>query len=115
VTVTRLDRAALALAVARYRARDSRNAGRLDCMFADRSWEDAARFAAYGEQFAALRLKPWEEPPCCADPKGDGPASQLLRRMIKAKISRYHPDPIAALEEKSSLRVHAAPPLAAEL
>jgi hypothetical protein len=61
-------------------------------------WEAVAESAAYSCQIKALKLKPWEDPPCFADGAGDGPADILLRKMLAAKISRWHPDPFAELE-----------------
>jgi hypothetical protein len=42
-------------------------------------------------------------PPCCVadenEPRiGEESAAKLLRRMLKAGISRWHPDPVAVLE-----------------
>jgi hypothetical protein len=50
-------------------------------------------------------LKPWQEPPCCVvDPNeprvGEEEAAKLLRRMLKAGISRWHPDPLRELERR---------------
>jgi hypothetical protein len=62
-------------------------------------WEEVAEAAAYHFQIERLELKPWEDPPCLGDEDGNGPADVLLRRMLAAGISRYHPDPLAALRE----------------
>jgi hypothetical protein len=55
----------------------------------------------YSAQCAALRLKPWQEPPCVVsedDPnERDKSAQELLRRMLAAGVSRYDRDPLAAL------------------
>jgi hypothetical protein len=75
-------------------------------MLADhtRSWASVAEFCAYSEQMANLHLKPWQEPPMHVDPDnpkaGEAEAAALLRRMLQAGISRWHPDPLAALEER---------------
>ncbi len=68
------------------------------------SWEDVAKFAAYVQQGERLRLKPWESPPCCGDIKASAAddtsfpsANRLLLRMLKAGVSQWEPDPIAAL------------------
>jgi hypothetical protein len=74
--MTRHDRAALKLALERARAEDC--------------------------QIHALHLKPWEEPPCAADEDGpderDKEAQRLLRQMLAFGVSRWHPDPLAAIE-----------------
>ena len=65
-------------------------------------WQEAAEFAAYCCQIAALHLKPWQEPPCVVDendPLDRAPDAQaLLRKMLALGVSRYHPDPLAAIE-----------------
>jgi hypothetical protein len=48
----------------------------------------------------ALRLKPWQEPPCVVSEDGlerDHAAQKLVRRMPVVGVSRYDPDPLAAL------------------
>ncbi|RVD68420.1 hypothetical protein EN751_31535 [Mesorhizobium sp. M4A.F.Ca.ET.029.04.2.1] len=69
-------------------------------------WFDAAVFACYVCQTDTLRLKPWEMPPLYGGPlPGDSglvrssglQAEKLLKRMMAAGLSRYEPDPIAAL------------------
>jgi hypothetical protein len=71
-------------------------------MLAHDPWNEVARFASYSCQSDALNLKPWDEPPCVArehDPnERDKKAQRLLRKMLAAGVSRYHPDPLAALE-----------------
>ncbi len=42
--------------------------------------------------------RPWETPPCHPDGTCKGPAAALFRKMQKAGISRWHPDPLSALE-----------------
>ena len=64
-------------------------------------WREVAEFAAYHCQYQALNLKPWESPPCWVDEddpdERDKAARALLSRMLTAGVSRYHPDPLAAL------------------
>jgi hypothetical protein len=71
----------------------------------DEPWIDVAEFAAYCVQGEALALKPWQEPPCMADeddPRArDKDAQRLLRRMLKAGLSRYEPNPRAALAKSN--------------
>jgi hypothetical protein len=65
----------------------------------DEAWIDVAEFAASCVQSRALHLKPWELPPCdIYDDDPDSEGKRLLKRMLDAGISRYHPDPLAALE-----------------
>jgi hypothetical protein len=98
-----IDLAALKMAFDQCRASDKRRAKQLEEMAEERGWIEAAEFAAYNRQIATMRLRPWQEPPCFIDdpnePKiGEEIAARLLRRMLKAGISRWHPDPIRALE-----------------
>jgi hypothetical protein len=94
---------ALRLAFARFQASSKVRAAQLKSMLKDRPWEDVARFAAYCCQIDALHLKPWQTPPCAVrdenEPRvGEEDAARLLRRMLKAGISEFHPDPMAALD-----------------
>lgn len=65
-------------------------------------WEEVSRFACDCVQSEALHLKPWEESPCVVDEddpeERDKQAQHLLRQMLAAGVSRYDPDPLAALE-----------------
>jgi hypothetical protein len=65
------------------------------------SWIEVAEFASYSCQIRALNLKPWQSPPCTEDEDDPTPrdraAQALLRRMLRAGVSRYDPDPLAAL------------------
>ena len=58
-------------------------------------WFRTADFCCYHVQRRALGLKPWEVPP------GSGPntpeGQRLLAQMLRAGISKYHPDPLGAL------------------
>jgi hypothetical protein len=75
----------------------------------DEPWLEVAMFCAYGQQCINLKLEPWQPPPCWAeiddDDGNDGPimgrraAAELLRRMLALGISRFHPNPLAALAE----------------
>lgn len=74
----------------------------------DRPWFERASAAAYHLQYTNLRLKPWESPPMCAaedEPRErDKAAQSLLRQMLRAGVSRYDPDPAAALAKSESIR-----------
>jgi len=109
--MTRTDIEALKLAVAQARSESPERAQQIDAKLAEGPWEEAAMFAAYVCQTTSLRLKPWQVPPCMMDeddPDIDDPdaddvmdirqAGKLLRRMLAAGVSRWHPDPIAAME-----------------
>jgi hypothetical protein len=65
----------------------------------ERGWEEASMIAAFDAQCRSMRLPPWEEPPCVANVRSKGRAARLLRRMLRRGVSRWHPDPLRALEE----------------
>jgi hypothetical protein len=74
-------------------------AWQLDQKLKDEPWTDVAEFAAACVQSRALHLKPWETALCdIYDGDDDSPGKRLLKRMLKAGVSRYAPDPLAALE-----------------
>jgi hypothetical protein len=63
----------------------------------ERGWDEAAMVAAYDCQARSMRLRWWEQPPCVASVRGKDRAARLLRRMARRGISRYHPNPLAAI------------------
>jgi hypothetical protein len=67
----------------------------------ERTLKDLAIKAAYSCQTRNLKCKPWESPPMFGDaaPEHDGhvAGAKLLKRLLDAGLSRYEPDPIAAL------------------
>jgi hypothetical protein len=98
--MTRNDRAALKLAM-EIAQRDPKTARQLRSKLKDESWEDVARFAAYHCQNESLNLEPWSSPPCWGDSEHhpNPAARKLLEQMLAAGVSRWHPDPLAAIEE----------------
>jgi hypothetical protein len=101
--MTRSDREAMAAAVAMMRA-DPQQCALIEDVLANRSEEEAALFAVGFCQTKNLKLRPWEAPPrdTCDGPPADRygcPDSEvaLLKRMTAAGVSRFHPDPLAAL------------------
>jgi hypothetical protein len=96
---------ALAAALARQRASDvPRRDGltQIEDMLRDRPRREVCEFASYSMQVHNLGLRPWQSPPCHGDsyPGHDGHAAgaALLQRLLAAGLSRFEPDPIAALE-----------------
>jgi hypothetical protein len=81
--------------------RDKERAKQLQSKLRDEPWIEVAEFAAYACQIDALSLKPWQSPPCSVDEddpdERDRDAQKLLQRMLAAGVSRYDPDPLAAL------------------
>jgi hypothetical protein len=107
------DTKARELAIATVRGRGRAEAERIDQEIAERGFMSAGRSATYRCQYDALRLKPWQSPPCWIDRNeidaiiargddgvlGDYAAAKLLRRMLAANVSQFHPDPERALRE----------------
>jgi hypothetical protein len=116
VRLRRVDREALERAIALRRAAD---ALQMQGKLKDEPWIEVATFAAYACQDDALRLKPWQPPPCWMGddrPIDDFPAAgrvaawELRRRLIAAGLSAYEPDPIGALH---AIEARQQPPPAA--
>jgi hypothetical protein len=81
-------------------------------------WEKIGRSAASVCQCRALKLAPWQTAPHQAEPnqvdeagfeyRGTAVASALLGKLLAAGLSRFEPDPIAALaaiEQAEAARV----------
>ena len=77
-------------------------------LMAERPLNEAMKNAAYHCQHSALNLKTWQEPPCVEDETDPDPrdlgAQKLLHEMLQANISRYDPDPLAALKRAQRKR-----------
>jgi hypothetical protein len=99
------DRKAMQLAIAMARADSEQQRHEIDDMLRAGPWQEAGERAVWACQDRNLRLRPWECPPFLTDSDAEpsdcwGRRPQeiaLLARMLAARISRYHPDPIAAL------------------
>ena len=98
------DRAALELALQQTLAeKDQSRVEQVRSMLEDRDRLDVMQFCSFHRQIEALKLRPWELPPCLGDYDGspggrDEQAWALLKRMRKAGLSRWDPDPLAAVE-----------------
>src|SRR5262249_4918075 len=105
--MTKVDRDALELAMKLIRKNPGR-AEQIDAKLKDEPWEKVAKFAAYVLKSETLRLKPWHETPSHVNeddpPARDREAAQLCRRMLALGISRYHPDPLGAVEAAEAAR-----------
>jgi hypothetical protein len=66
-------------------------------------WFDVALFASTVQQRKSLALAPWQWPPCEVEEDenythpDERDAQRLLRQMLRAGLSRFEPDPLAAL------------------
>lgn len=72
-------------------------------MLDEDGWLEAAEFASYTLQIDALHLAPWETPPCMAEVWHTGrivrdpAAGALVDALAAVGLSRFEPDPQAAL------------------
>ena len=98
-----VDREALNRALQLTLAEDEHGrAEQLPSMRPNDGWWYAASFCASHRQYAALNLKPWQSPPCNVDEDNprerDHNAVRVLKRMLAHCVSRWDPDPVAAIE-----------------
>jgi hypothetical protein len=115
--LTETDIEALTRSIELAQAESAATRQQIDDMIREWGWERASKFAAYCCQDRALRLRPWMVPPCwlsidaavqaaLATPPPDlggcRAAGQLVERLLSAGLSRYEPDPEAALARKAS-------------
>ena len=107
--LSRTDREALERAIVALR-RDTATREQIEAKLRDEPWQAAGEFAAYAAQCDSLGLRPWQTPPCWitdlaatlrlpfGDPRGEREAAELLRKMLNCGLSRFEPDPLAALD-----------------
>src|SRR5262245_47356001 len=118
--LSQTDRDALTRALETARAESESERKRFDREETEQGWQWAAETAAYHCQDRALKLRPWQPPPCwiwnveadlTAGDDGIGgryAAALLTRRLLQASLSRYEPDPLGALERAEANRVATA-------
>jgi hypothetical protein len=110
--LSRADREALQRAIDMARAQSKQEREHIDRVLAQEGWQEAAETAVYHCQDKALRLKPWQTPPCWLrtdtavqlalltpppDPKGRRFAAELVQELLAIGLSRFEPTPLAAL------------------
>jgi hypothetical protein len=106
------DAEAFTLAIEAARNEDQGRRDQIDDFLRTRPSPEVVRFASYSCQMRSLCLAPWMYPPALIDEgdidrliagsddvHGKRTAAQLLRRMLELGISKYHPDPMAAIAE----------------
>ncbi|MFH1342121.1 MAG: hypothetical protein ABIL01_13115 [Pseudomonadota bacterium] len=89
------------------RAESPIRARQIHDMLSTRPWETVAKFASYSAQIESLGLSPWQNPPMYArlpdlekpfdDPRGERQAAEILKKLLAHGLSRYEPDPLAAI------------------
>ena len=112
--LTATDREALERAIAMKRQMSEADRLQVAGMLKEKPWRETAEFCSYGCQCDRLQLKPWQWPPCEVDPDwaeytdddhhGRIAAARLLERMLALGISRWEPDPVAAIVEAERAR-----------
>ena len=110
-----VDREALERAIELTKAENRARAAQITNKLKTESWREVAEFAAFHCQHRALQVKPWELVPVSVDedeltPIGDdvhrrGRAIKLLRRLLKAGLSRYEQQPLMALGRVEAAKV----------
>ena len=110
MTIEKNDLDALELAIEQTLAEDDKGRVEQVAHMLEEDWWHGATFAAYHRQTDSLNLKVWESPPCSFDEDdidtdlpaddihGDKTALRLLKEMLDLGISRWHPDPLAAIK-----------------
>jgi hypothetical protein len=109
VRLSKVDREALQRAIEMVRAEGPNEMRWIDDHLRTNGFFEAGRLASYHCQYRALQLKPWQFPPIWIDDvsatlkeppdsKDRHRAAKLLQRLLAAGLSRYEPDPLAALK-----------------
>jgi hypothetical protein len=96
MSLTETDFDAMARAIAAARRESPTRAKQIDAMLRNEPWEDVGRFAAFSAQIESLHLMPWESTLVYAN---SPEAHALFRRLKAAGLSKYEPDPLAAIAE----------------
>jgi hypothetical protein len=101
--MTQVDYAALVLALEQTCQVEPDRRAQITQKLQSEGWQATAEFCASLRQSEALQLRPWQQPPCDVDPESsasdEAEAVELLQRMLAAGVSRWHPDPLAALAQ----------------
>jgi hypothetical protein len=100
MTMNKRDKEALEQCMASAMAESADRKWQLETLIEQSGWEQTAKLACYICQSKSLNLAPWQAPPFRAttDPMGSGASLRFAEKLDAKGISRYHPDPLAALE-----------------
>jgi hypothetical protein len=107
--LSRTDRDAMRRAIEIVRRESFMSREQIDAKLCTEPWEEVGRFAAYAAQCTALKLRPWQAPPCHtrgftdrpSDSYGNRPTEMKLRDdLLAAGLSLLEPDPEGALAAK---------------
>jgi hypothetical protein len=111
-----IDRQAFELAIAAARNENQGRRDQIDDMLCTRPFEEVGCFASYHCQMNALGLPPWVYPPALIDitaigkilAAGDNDmhgrfvAAKLVQRLLDRGLSKFDPDPMAALSKRGA-------------
>jgi hypothetical protein len=100
IDIEALDRA-IEQALAEPEDREGRH-WQINKMLAEDDRIEVGMFCSYHLQCERLRLKPWDSPPMHSNGIGRSPSARLRKRLEKAGLSIFEPDPEAALKEFAS-------------
>jgi hypothetical protein len=108
-----VDREALERAIELTKAENRARAAQITNKLKTESWREVAEFAAYHCQCRALQVRPWETVPVHVDEDDPIPldddvhrrarAIKLLRRLLASGLSRFEPQPLAALAKMEAI------------
>ena len=117
-----VDAEAFTRAIELHRGMSQENAEQVDHWLKRDGWLQAARYCVANCQKSLIRPKLWLELPMYIEPSdiegiiargpdrgGEYAAARMLRRMLKAGLSRYEPQPIEALAAAKRAKIAAAP------
>lgn len=94
-------------------ARDKGVREQVEAMRRSDTFEEVGTFASFSCQSDSLRLQPWQTAPLWVgdlaaalrkpfgDQRGDREAAEILQKLLANGLSRFEPDPLAALERAS--------------
>lgn len=104
-----IDRDAMRRAIEIVRRENFTRREQIDEKLTREPWEEVGAFASYAAQCTALKLKPWQAPPCHTRGFTDNPSNSYGNRpdemklrddLLAARLSVFEPDPEAALAAK---------------
>jgi len=115
------DAEAFGRAIELYRGMSQENSEQVDHWLRRDGWLQAARYCVAGCQTSLVRPRLWLTLPMYVEPedietiiargpdrRGEYQAARLLRRMLKAGLSRFEPQPIEALKARATRRAQQA-------
>ena len=115
-SLSRADRDAMERAIEMVRGRGAARCEQINDMLRTDGFQSVGTFAASSCQCDSLRLKPWQTAPLWVGDldaalrqpfggqRGTREAAELLKKLLDNGLSKYEPDPLAALDEAKAKR-----------